>query len=72
MVEALDWDANYAIARALREIYPSEDLEEVSLEDIFNWTLALHNFDDDPLLANEEVLTAIYRDWLEEILEENS
>jgi FeS assembly protein IscX len=72
MTDLLDWDANYAVARALRRAYPDEDLEAASLEDIFNWTLALPEFDDDPKLANEEVLTAIYRDWLEEILEENS
>ena len=69
MKEPLIWDASFAIARALMNRYPAVDLEEVSLQMIYQWTLALPNFDDDPELANDEILTAIYKDWLEEILE---
>lgn len=69
MNEPLIWDASYAIARALRTQYPDVEMEAVSLQAIFHWTLALADFDDDPELANEEILMAIYKDWLEEILE---
>lgn len=68
MNERLIWDASYAIAKALQEIHPNINMEEVSLQSIYQWTLALPGFDDDPELANDEVLMAIYKDWLEEIL----
>jgi FeS assembly protein IscX len=72
MNERLVWDASYAIAKALQASYPNMDLEEVSLQMIYLWTLSLPTFDDDPELANDEILMAIYTDWLEEILEDGS
>lgn len=72
MNEPLVWDASYAIAKALQAAHPEIDLEEVSLGMIYHWTLALPAFDDDPELANDEILTAIFIDWLEEILEKGS
>jgi len=62
----LTWDDSYAIARALREQHPQIDLESVSLEMIYRWTVALPDFDDDPALANDGILTAIVQEWLEE------
>jgi FeS assembly protein IscX len=62
----LTWDDSYAIALALREQHPQIDLESVSLEMIFGWTVALADFDDDPALANDDILTAIIQEWLEE------
>jgi FeS assembly protein IscX len=35
---------------------------------IFRWTLALPMFEDDPALANDDILAAIYQDWYEETL----
>jgi FeS assembly protein IscX len=72
MNEPLVWDASYAIAKALQATYPEINLEEVSLQMIYQWTLALPAFDDDPELANDEILTAIYINWLEELLENNN
>ena len=62
----LTWDDSYAIALALREQHPQIDLETVSLEMIYRWTLALPEFDDDPALANDDILEAIVQEWLEE------
>jgi FeS assembly protein IscX len=62
----LTWDDSYAIALALREQHPQIDLESVSLEMIYGWTVALPDFDDDPALANDDILTAIIQEWLEE------
>ncbi len=72
MNEPLVWDASYAIAKALQANFPATDLEDVSLRMIYQWTLALPTFDDDPELANDEILMAIYKNWLEEILENGS
>jgi FeS assembly protein IscX len=62
----LTWDDSYAIALALREQHPQIDLENVSLEMIYRWTVALPDFDDDPAMANDEILMAIVQEWLEE------
>lgn len=72
MNEPLVWDASYAIAKALQARYPAVNLEEVSLLTIYQWTLSLPEFDDDPELANDEILMAIYKDWLEAILEDGN
>jgi FeS assembly protein IscX len=42
-------------------------LEDVTLGNIFGWTIALPNFADDPALGNDEILAAIYQEWFEEI-----
>ena len=68
MAEPLNWESIYAIALALKEAYPQVDLENVSLQMIFTWTVALPAFEDDPALANDEILAAIYQEWFEEIL----
>lgn len=68
MVESLNWEATYAIALALKAAHPQVDLENVSLQMIFNWTVTLPGFDDDPALANDNILAAIYQDWYEETL----
>jgi len=62
----LTWDDSYAIALALRETFPDVCLDDVSLEMIFRWTLALPEFNDDPELANEGILSAIFQEWFEE------
>lgn len=63
----LTWEGGYAIARALRAAYPTVDLTQVSLRMIYDWTLALPDFDDDPALANDDILHSIYQAWFEEI-----
>jgi FeS assembly protein IscX len=68
MAESLNWESIYAIALALKEAHPEVDMQYVSLQMIFNWTVALPAFEDDPTLANDEILAAIYQDWFEEIL----
>lgn len=62
----MTWEDSFAIARALREQHPAATLEDVSLRMIYQWTLALPGFDDDPALANEAILQAIVQEWLEE------
>lgn len=66
MGNRLYWDSIYEITLALKAGFPKIDLEEVSLENIFDWTVALPNFSDDPALANDEILMAIYQEWYEE------
>jgi FeS assembly protein IscX len=67
MDDLLTWDDSYAIALALKSAYPQVRLEEVSLNMVYQWTLALPGFSDDPELANDGILKAIYQEWFEEV-----
>jgi FeS assembly protein IscX len=62
----LTWEATYAIALELRRRHPEAKIEDVTLQQIFNWTLQLSEFEDDPSLVNDDILYAIYQDWFEE------
>ena len=66
MVE-LYWDGSYEIARYLMKAHPGVNLGDVTLRQVYEWTLALPEFADDPALANDELLQAIYQDWFEEV-----
>ena len=66
-LEPLYWDDSYAIAKALCERYPQFLLEDISLLMIYRWTIALDAFVDEPCLANDEILSAIYQEWFEEV-----
>ena len=70
MSEPLTWESTYAIALELKRAHPGIDIENVTLGNIQKWTLALASFDDDPALVNDDILSAIYQDWYEEILHE--
>jgi FeS assembly protein IscX len=70
MSETLTWESTYAIALELKRAHPDTNMENVTLGNIHEWTLALEDFDDDPALVNDEILSAIYQDWYEEILHE--
>jgi FeS assembly protein IscX len=65
-MEELYWDGSFAIARRLMAVQPNADLNEITLNMIYNWTIALPEFKDDPALANDELLEAIYQEWYEE------
>ncbi len=65
-MEELFWDGAYAIARRLIAERPGVDLSQVTLNMLYNWVLALPEFKDDPALANDELLNAIYQEWYEE------
>jgi len=62
----LNWESTFAIALALKRKYSDVNIEDVTLQQIYNWTLQLSEFEDDPSLANDDILYAIYQDWFEE------
>lgn len=64
----MNWEATYAIAIELKRKYKDVNIEEVTLGQIYNWTLELPDFEDDPQLANDDILRAIYQDWYEELI----
>lgn len=62
----LTWENTYAIAMELRRKYTDVNIEEVSLQQIYKWTLELSGFEDDPAIVNDDILYSIYQDWFEE------
>jgi len=64
----LTWEASYAIALELRRQHPAVNIEDVTLQQIYDWTVKLSEFEDDPLLANDDILYAIYQEWYEEYI----
>jgi FeS assembly protein IscX len=63
---SLTWEATYAIAMELRRQHQDVNIEDVSLQQIYNWTIELSDFEDDLALVNDGILSAIYQEWLEE------
>lgn len=68
MDDTLSWEDTYSIAQELIRRHPEAQVENVSLGMIYRWTTELPNFYDDIELANDSILSAIYQEWLEEIL----
>jgi FeS assembly protein IscX len=62
------WEASYGIAMELRRQHPEVNIEDVTLQQIYDWTVNLSEFEDDPLLANDDILYAIYQEWYEEYI----
>jgi len=65
--DTLYWDSSYAVARRLMETHPRVNLDMITLTIIQEWALALPEFVDDPALVNDDLLTAIYQEWYEEV-----
>jgi FeS assembly protein IscX len=64
----LTWESTYTIAMELRRQHRDVNIEEVTLQQIYQWTLQLSEFEDDPSLVNDDILYAIYQDWYEEYI----
>jgi FeS assembly protein IscX len=64
----LSWESTYAIALELRRQHSNANIEQVTLQQILDWTLQLSEFEDDAALANDDILYAIYQDWYEEYI----
>jgi FeS assembly protein IscX len=64
----LNWETSYAIAIELKRRHSDVNIEDVSLQQIYAWTLELEDFEDDPALCNDEILSSIYQEWFEELM----
>ncbi len=62
----LTWDSSYEIVLQLMEQHPDVTVDEVGLDQLMNWIVALPDFADDPALVNEGILQDILREWYEE------
>ncbi len=64
----LTWETSYAIALELKRMHPDPNIDEVTLQQIYDWTVQLEEFEDEPALCNDDILSAIYQEWLEELI----
>ena len=64
--DTLTWEDSYAIAQHLRRRFPAVSVDDVSISQIYAWTIELPAFQDDPDIANESILLSIYQEWFEE------
>jgi len=62
----LKWSDSLNIALALIEQYPEQDPLAIRFTDLYDWVLALEDFDDDPKNCNERILEAIQLCWIDE------
>ena len=62
----LYWEASYEIVLALMEHHPDANLDDLGLQQLFEWIINLPGFADDPILAHDGLLTEILREWYEE------
>jgi len=56
----LTWETSYAIALELQRLHSDANIEDV--------TLQLQEFEDDPALCNDDILSSIYQEWFEELM----
>jgi FeS assembly protein IscX len=62
----LKWVDSLDIAIALDETHPEVDPKFIRFTDLYNWILALDEFDDIPDRCGEKILEAIQMAWIEE------
>ena len=64
----LTWETSYAIALELKRLRSDIKIKDVTMQQIYDWTLQLQEFEDDPALCNDDILSSIYQEWFEELL----
>ena len=65
-VSELYWDSTYAIALALIEQHPTQNIEELGYEELAQFIEALPGFKDDPTIVTDRILEDILIVWYEE------
>ncbi len=62
----LKWIDIQEIVGELDEKYPDVDPLRVNFKELYDWILALENFDDDPNRCGERILEAVQQAWIDE------
>ncbi len=68
----LYWEDDYAIALALRRVYPAVDPLAVDWITLQQWVSALPEFADDKSIMSQVLLENIQREWYEEVASHES
>ncbi|WP_137939036.1 Fe-S cluster assembly protein IscX [Chitinivorax sp. B] len=62
----MKWTDSRVIAIELSEAHPDIDPKNIRFTDLFNWVVALPDFNDDPKHCGEKILEAIQMAWIDE------
>ena len=62
----LRWTDSLEIAIELEDAHPDVDPQYVRFTDLYEWILALEEFEDDPEHCGERILEAIQMAWIDE------
>ncbi len=62
----LYWDSTYAIALALMEQNPQQEIEKLGYQELTELVEALPGFKDDPTIVTDRILEDILIVWYEE------
>lgn len=62
----LRWTDSLEIAIELEDAHPDVDPQYVRFTDLYEWVLALEDFEDDPEHCGERILEAIQMAWIDE------
>jgi FeS assembly protein IscX len=62
----LKWIDIQEIVTELDEKYPEVDPLRLNFKQLYDWILALENFDDDPSRCGERILEAVQQAWIDE------
>lgn len=62
----LRWTDSLEIAIGLEDAHPDVDPQYVRFTDLYEWILALEDFEDDPEHCGERILEAIQMAWIDE------
>lgn len=65
-LQSLYWEASYEIVLQLIRRYPALNLDTLGLHELYELIVALPGFADDPILANDDLLAAIFQEYYEE------
>ncbi len=65
-LQPLYWEASYEIVLQLMRRYPNLNLDTLGLHELYELIVTLPGFADDPILANDDLLTAILQEYYEE------
>ncbi len=62
----LRWTDSLDIAIELEDAHPEVDPQYVRFTDLYDWVLALEDFEDEPEHCGERILEAIQMAWIDE------
>ncbi len=63
----MKWTDSRLIAIELSEAHPEIDPKSIRFTDLYNWVVALPDFNDDPKHSGEKILEAIQMAWIDEV-----
>jgi FeS assembly protein IscX len=62
----LKWVDIQEIVDELDAKYPEVNPLQINFKELYDWILALEDFDDDPKHCGERILEAVQQTWIEE------